>query len=124
MNRTIFSLVLVSVIISSIAQILLKAGMNSQSIKNYMKGDIEPSILVQIMTNLYVISGLALYFFGAIIWLFVLSKVQVSTAYPFVALGFVLVAVFGRLFFHDEFALNKIIGTILIIFGVIVLARG
>lgn len=54
----------------------------------------------------------------------VLSKVQVSFAYPFVALGFVLTAVLGRLVFNDTFSAAKVIGTLLIMSGVVVMARG
>lgn len=56
-------------------------------------------------------------------WLFVLSRVEVSFAYPFVALGFVLTAIMGRLFFQDSFSIEKAAGTALIILGVVLMSR-
>ena len=45
--------------------------------------------------------GLALYGLGTVLWLGVLTRAELSQAYPFVGLSFVLTAVFGAVLFHD-----------------------
>jgi len=116
-------LIVVSVAMSSIAQLLLKFGMDSASVRHAIAEEGLWPAAFTIGTNPLVLSGLAIYFLGAVVWLFVLSRIQLSYAYPFVALGFVFTAILARLFLDESFTAPKIIGTLLIISGVLVLAR-
>lgn len=122
--RHVFLLILASVVLSSFAQVALKAGMSADAVQRAIDDDSAASAAIAICFSPLIILGLALYFGSALIWLFVLSKVELSFAYPFVALGFVLTAVFGKLIFHDSFSTNKVAGTALIMVGVLILARG
>lgn len=124
MAKSVYLLILLSVAISAFAQIALKAGMASASVQRALAGGAKIATLFDIAFNPFVMLGLFLYFSSAAVWLLVLARVQVSFAYPFVALGFVLTALLGRFFFQDTFSAAKIIGTMLIMVGVIVLARG
>ena len=123
MVKSVYPLIALSVAISAFAQIALKAGMGSTSVQRALAGGARVSTVVDIAFNPFVMLGLFLYFASAAVWLLVLSKVQVSFAYPFVALGFVLTALLGRFFFNDIFSAAKIAGTLLIMGGVIVMAR-
>lgn len=123
--RPVFLLILASVALSAIAQAALKAGMASPGVQRALHGsDGALAVALAIGFSPSVIAGLLLYFGSALLWLFVLAKVELSYAYPFVALGFVLTAILGRLLFNDSFSTGKIIGTTLIIAGVAVLSRG
>lgn len=122
--KSVYPLILLSVAISALAQIALKAGMASASVQRALADGARLSTVFDVAFNPFVMLGLFLYFSSAAVWLLVLSKVQVSFAYPFVALGFVLTSLLGRLVFHDTFSAGKIAGTLLIIVGVVVLARG
>lgn len=122
MDRTAFPLILVSVILSAAAQVALKAGMISPAIQQSVGAAVATRI-VTILTNPMVLLGLFFYGASAAVWLLVLQKIPVSTAYPFVALGIVLTAIAGRLVFNDPFSGAKIAGTLLIVGGVVVLAR-
>lgn len=118
-----FPMILASVAISALAQIALKYGMSSLAVQRSMKTGLPVEIVTNIASSPMVLLGMGLYFASMVIWLFVLSKVEVSYAYPFVALGFVFTALLGRLLFHDEFSIYKVIGTLLIVGGVVVMAR-
>lgn len=122
--KSVYPLILLSVAISAFAQIALKAGMGSQAVQRALTNGMRVSTLFDVLFNPFVLLGLFLYFASAAVWLLVLSKVQVSFAYPFVALGFLLTALLGRVFFQDTFSMGKIVGTLLIMAGVVVLARG
>ncbi len=124
MGFGVYPLIVLSVAISAFAQIALKAGMASPSVQRAVAAGMGVPTIVQIAFSPFVILGLFLYFLSMAVWLLVLSKVEVSFAYPFVALGFVLTALFGRVFFHDTLSLAKIVGTLLIMTGVVVMARG
>ena len=118
-----FPMILASVAISALAQIALKYGMSSLAVQRSIKTGLPVEIVTNIASSPMVLLGMGLYFASMVIWLFVLSKVEVSYAYPFVALGFVFTALLGRLLFNDEFSIYKVIGTLLIVGGVVVMAR-
>jgi multidrug transporter EmrE-like cation transporter len=122
-TRAAFGLILLSVTITAIAQLVLKAGMAGASVQRAIASGPGMRMFWGIALDPLVVGGLTLYFVAAAVWLFVLSKVEVSLAYPFVALGFVLTAVFGRLLFHESLSPTRIAGTLLICGGVALLAR-
>ena len=70
------------------------------------------------------VGGLGLYFLGAIFWLFVLARVEVSFAYSFVGIGFFLTMVFGRLVMGDDRNMQRVVGTMLIAGCAVLIARG
>jgi len=80
-------------------------------------------VLGAIVRSPYVMGGLALYGFGAIVWLFVLARLDVTTAYPFVGLGFILTMILGALFLGEVLTPSKVVGTLLVTAGVVLVAR-
>lgn len=120
----VYLLILLSVAISAAAQMALKAGMSALGVQQALAGPLGPMTVVRVLFEPFVFLGLFLYFIGALVWLLVLARVEVSFAYPFVALGFVLTAIGGRVVFGDSLGLAKVIGVLLISAGVVVLARG
>lgn len=70
----------------------------------------------------YVFTGFAFYGLSSIIYLNVLSKLDLSYAYPFVALSFVLVTVLSWYFFHESLPMLRIFGLVLIMAGVFTVA--
>ena len=117
-------MILISVGISSVAQMLLKLGMSSSAVQAALTNGSFVSIALAIGLNAYVLLGLGLYFFGAVLWLFVLARIDLSLAYPFVALGFVLTSALGIIVLREQFSLYKLAGTSLILAGVFTLSRG
>lgn len=56
-------------------------------------------------------------------WMAAMTKFELSYAYPFMGLTFVLVSVFGVLFMGENFSLYKVLGLLLIVSGIIITAR-
>ena len=88
MTLGIWVLAICSISLSAFAQLLMKIGMSSNQPGN--------SIFFA-ATNPHVVAGLAVYGAGAILWLKVLSRVELSLAYPLVSFAFVLVAIMSWL---------------------------
>jgi len=109
-------LILVSVSLSALAQLCLKIGVGASKAS-------AASPLMAMLTSPLVIGGLALYGFGAIVWLFVLQRTALSVAYPFVGLGFVVTTVMGALVLGENVTTLRIAGTLLIVAGCVVVAR-
>nr|WP_263972606.1 SMR family transporter [Thermoanaerobacterium thermosaccharolyticum] len=111
-------LILLSVILSASAQLLLKFGVKNIS----MTGSVL-HVLVQYI-NIYVILGILSYVGSMVIWLYILTKVDVGYAYSFTSLGFVLVMLFSIILFGENVNTFKIAGTLFIALGIILIARG
>jgi len=122
MNLTITLFILVSVTLSVVAQILLKAGMSNESVQSSLSTNVTTAISA-IATNYYIIFGLTAYVTSAAVWLIVLSKTEVSKAYPYVGLGFIGTMLFAYWFLNEPLSTTKIIGTLLITLGVIVISQ-
>src|SRR5688572_27522120 len=115
MNLQTLSLILLAVTMSAVAQILFKIGLAGPAPA--------ASSLIGALLTPAVAGGLALYGAGTLVWLTALSRVEVSQAYPFVGLGFVLTAVFGHYLFGDNLSLHRVGGVLLVIVGIVVIAR-
>ena len=75
-----------------------------------------------IFLNPFVILGAGFYFMGLITWLLTLSKLELSVAYPFQALSFILVIAASLLVFKESFSTAKLIGIVFIVIGILILS--
>jgi drug/metabolite transporter (DMT)-like permease len=116
--------VLSSVLLSALAQIALKAGMTRPDVAAALAGGGAPGIALAVGTEPRVLAGLGLYGLGMLVWLFVLSRIDVSLAYPFVSLGIVVTMALGYLVFGEAITLARAGGAALIIGGILLLATG
>jgi drug/metabolite transporter (DMT)-like permease len=110
-------IVLGSVLLSVLAQFLLRGG----ALELAHAGPGGPSTIGRLvssaMTNRWLLFGFALYFAGAILWLVVLSRWEVSRAYPLVGLGFALTVVIGWVL-GEAVSVQRIVGVAAICAGV------
>lgn len=112
MSLVNFVLILLNTVILVAGQFLWKYGMMKTTFK------LDPLSIIKILFSPFIFSGLVMYGFATILWLFILSRVPLSVAYPVQSIAYVL-AVFGAYFvFHEPLSPTKIIGVILIILGV------
>lgn len=68
-------------------------------------------------------AALALYGLATLLWIHLLQSVPLSRAYPFAALGFVIVPASAALLFGEVLTPAYLVGTALIVAGVFVTAR-
>ena len=111
-----------SIALSVAAQFCLKAGMSGEAVRAVLARPLGFGSLVSVLTDKYVFLGFLLYGVGAVVWLGVLSKWDVSKAYPLVGLGFVLTVAIGFLV-GEEVTLTRAMGVALICAGVFVVGR-
>jgi len=123
MDKNTFILILVSVLLSSIAQVVLKEGMSSPSIQSAGLHGLDLRLVFSIASNLKVLGGLFIYFASAAVWLLVLARVNVGFAYPFVALGFVFTMLLAWMVRGEIPSMAQLAGTLTICIGVILMAR-
>ncbi|MGF0536592.1 hypothetical protein ACQQ2Q_01265 [Agrobacterium sp. ES01] len=120
-----YLLILISVCLSAFSQVILRYGMTRPLIVEAMSGNASlAAILMAVAKSPYVIAGLACYGFGAVLWLFVLSKIPVSFAYPFVSLGIVLTTITAIVVLRESISISSAFGVMLIVAGILVMALG
>lgn len=123
MARVSLLLIISSVLLSAAGQVFFKMGVSAQSVKETMSDTPwSGSALLAIATNIPILVGLAFYVGATLLWLHALSRVQLSQAYPFFGLGFILTAVLGVVIFNDSFTILRFCGTALVIAGVYLVA--
>lgn len=121
MALSTLALILVSVTMSAVAQIAFKFGVTAA--RGNAPASSAAGTMLGFLLSPGVIAGLALYGVGTLLWLNVLSRVEVSQAYPFVGLGFVLTAILGAVLFGDTLTMPRIAGTLLVMLGIFLIAR-
>ena len=77
-----------------------------------------------IVFNPWVFSGFFSAFLASLFWMSAMTKFSLSYAYPFMSLAYVFVLVFSVLAFGEVLNTYKVLGTSIIILGVVVLSRG
>lgn len=111
-----YTLLLVAIGLTVVGEVLLKIGMN-------VIGDsfaFTPQMLVRTFAQWQVFLGFVLIFAGSLFWLYVISRFELSFAYPLLGFSYVLILLPSYLMLGEQITLNKVIGALIIVFGVIV----
>jgi drug/metabolite transporter (DMT)-like permease len=114
--------ILVGVVGSGIGQVLLKKGMASMGPLT-LTPELLGGVLWRIATNPFVIGGLCVYGLSTLFWLTALSRVPLSYAYPFISLNLLVIMLVSWGLFGEQLSWLRIVGTLIIGIGVILLAR-
>ena len=115
-------LILSGVFLNAFAQLLLKKGMLGIGYFEMQFENLFPMIK-KVAANSYILLGLGSYVISVAIWLLVLARVEVSYAYPFLSVGYVVVTLMGYFIFQENLSWIRVAGISIIIVGVILLSR-
>jgi drug/metabolite transporter (DMT)-like permease len=110
-------LALASVLLSAMAQLLMKVGMGRLRLNGALDGSIVDAA-GRAALDPWVIGGLAAYGVSAALWLGVLSRTPLSVAYPLVSLGVATVAAMSWLLLGEPLSPRQLGGLLLILIGV------
>jgi len=72
----------------------------------------------------WVLSSVIATFFAGVFWIIALTRFELNYAYPWMAMIFVVMMCMGWLLFDESITPNKVIGTTLVVFGLIIIAKG
>lgn len=111
-------LLLTAVSLGAGGQICLKIGVNAVN----QGGGASPLTILRGIFTPYVLAGFCLYGLSSLLYLVALSRLDLSYAYPFVALGFVLVTVLSWRLLDETLPLLRVVGLVLILGGVLTVA--
>lgn len=80
--------------------------------------------VIALLLNPWVMSGIVATFLAGVSWMLAMTKFEISYAYPFVTLNYILVLAAGYLLFQETMSITKIAGSALVILGIIVISKG
>jgi len=115
-------LIFISVLLGALGQLSMKQGMAKVGLVS-LKFATFLLNLFRILREPFVLLGLFLYAVSTIFWLTVLSRADLSYAYPMISIGYVLVLFFSWALLNERISLIRIIGVLLICGGVFLISR-
>jgi drug/metabolite transporter (DMT)-like permease len=112
-----------TVLLTVYGQLVVKWQVNSAASLGRDPSD-RAAFLIGLLANPWVLSALAAAFGAALCWMLAMVKLDLSHAYPFVSLSFVLVLFLSALLFGEPLSWAKALGVLLIVAGVAVSSQG
>ncbi len=119
---TYMPLILLGVLLNAGAQLLLKEGMRRIGFFEFAWSNVLP-IGMQVAANPFVAAGIFLYVVSVGVWILVLSRVEVSLAYPMLSVGYIVNALAAYYLFQENLSPTRIAGILIIIAGVYLITR-
>ena len=84
----------------------------------------DTTTLWSLVTNTYLIAALLLYSVTTVVWVYVLRDASLSQSYPFMAIAMVMVPLAAVALFGEPLTTSLILGTGLVVAGILVVASG
>jgi multidrug transporter EmrE-like cation transporter len=122
MTPVTLGLVLAAIVIGTCGQLLLKAGTNVVGVFAFTLENALP-VGIKLGGEPRILGGIGCYVVSLSCWILALTRVEVSVAYPMVALGFALNAALAWWMLGEAVTPIRMLGIGIIIVGVWVVAR-
>jgi drug/metabolite transporter (DMT)-like permease len=102
--------ILASVSLNSLAQITWKKGLKATNKTSLLKMMLKPKVML----------GFLMFAASSLIWIMILSNVEVSYAFPFLSLSYVITTILSYLVLDEKVTRKRVLGVAVIIIGVII----
>jgi len=121
-NSVLLILLSISIVVGG--QLLIKIGIDRIGISGFSSIKAITGLFAGAIKSPIILTGLFLYFISAAIWLVILSTVDLSFAYPFIGLSYVIVLVLSKFVLKEDVNPVRWIGAFIITAGVVLISRG
>jgi multidrug transporter EmrE-like cation transporter len=115
-------LLFIAIFLGASGQILLKYATERMGEIN-LEWSAIPFTLLNIFRSPWIITGICFFVASMILWIKVISTMELSKAYPSISLSYIIVFVFSVLLFKETVTLTKVIGMVLVSIGVFFLQQ-
>jgi drug/metabolite transporter (DMT)-like permease len=116
--------IILTVFMSASAQVFLKIGALKIPSERFTGVNSETALaMLSVIFSKYIFTGMLIYVFSAAMWIWVLTKVDLSLAYPFISLSFIITFGFGVTLFQEPISTMKLLGTAIIMVGCVIIAK-
>jgi multidrug transporter EmrE-like cation transporter len=123
MSWVTWALILTGVGLNAAAQLLLKVATKPLAHFNVFNADVLGSSVGILLRSAPFWTGMLCYAASVCVWVAALSKAPVSTAYPMLSLGYVVVAAISVAWLGETLTPAKMLGIALICAGVVLVSR-
>jgi len=110
-------LVLSAVALAATGQLMLKHGMQLATARAHSS---HGSLVIAAATTPWVLLGLVVFAVSAVAWLGALSRVPLNVAYPFNALGYIVILAASVVVLHERANLLTWAGSLLVVAGLVI----
>lgn len=114
-------LILLSCLVTVVGQVAFKLGANVFAEVEFSLPAL-PRVLWQMLTSPTILFGFFMFGLGAVLWLFALARTELSFAVPLASVTYPLVLAAGVLVFREPLTVTKIVGTLLVAAGVVLVS--
>lgn len=113
-----FGMLVISVVFAVAGQFTLKSAMNEVGRIGATELAAAGDTIARTLKEPRLWLGLTLFGVSALFWLVVLSRVDLSVAYPFVGLSYIIVVLFSRLFLNEHVTALRWLGVVVVAVGI------
>jgi drug/metabolite transporter (DMT)-like permease len=114
----VLATLLLSIVLGASGQLMFKAA--SRSLPSFAEIGL-PRLLLYLFSTPLILAGFACFFLSAVLWIISLRSVALSTAYPMVALSYVIIFAGSALLFNEQIGWRHIAGAVLIVAGILLI---
>ena len=111
------ALLLFAVVSAATGQVMLKHGMQVASAR---AADAGGSLALRAATSPWVLLGLVVFGVSAVAWLAALARVPLSVAYPFNALGYIVILTASVILLHERANVLTWVGSLMVVSGLLI----
>ena len=113
----------VGILFGAFGGILMKLGAGNIGTLNLGNFHEVVAFFIKSFTNITILSGVVLYFLSALIWLLLLTKLDISYVQPILALTYVVTPILAIILLNESVPTMRWVGIAIIVLGVFVVAR-
>jgi drug/metabolite transporter (DMT)-like permease len=122
-NFKIISLIILIDLLESTYEFFFKKGMLMVGEFNFSTLSIMSDYAARVLSNGWIWMGFAIIIIETLMWFAVLSKIDLSVAFPVASSSYIFILLISIFFLHEDVGLNRLVGTVLIILGIYLVAR-
>jgi len=115
--------IFLSIIFAVSSQLIIKWQMSQHDLSGSLSMVDKFYYALTMLVNPFILLSILFTLLSGLSWMIAMSKFDISYAYPFTTLGFVLVFGFSILLFNEPFSWQKLLGLIFIVVGIIITSK-
>jgi len=115
--------IFLSIFFAVSSQLIIKWKMNAFDLSSYETMIDKFLFAFSMLFNPYIILSIILTLLSGLSWMIAMTKFDISYAYPYTTLGYILILIFSAILFHEQMDIYKILGIGFIIIGIYITSR-
>ena len=117
LTLNIFLLIVMTDVIESVAELFMKEGLNRAGIISVTLSRL-PELILSGASSYFIWLGVLLYLFNFFLMIAILSRIQLSVAFPLGSTSYIFVPILSMIFLHETLTPLRWIGILLIVSGI------